>query len=211
MDEAIAGCTGAVDRLESLAQQTELDKKQAQALLRKKVVGIAYETIQTSDGSLPCLQPMSEIAGRLSVQEGAKYLEKPHGGRGVLLGGVPGVARGQVTVLGGGVVGLTGLGGADADGDGASDWAEWMAGTAATNPASRLMLVTLPAATPAAAKMILSWASADGRRYRIQASTNVSPSAFVDVVTNVPATPPLNVRTVDVQQARTFFRIQVEP
>ncbi|WP_319562546.1 alanine dehydrogenase [Marispirochaeta sp.] len=76
------------------------------ALLNSGVKGIAYETIQTDDGHLPCLTPMSEIAGRLSVQEGAKYLEKTFGGRGVLLGGVPGVERGKVAILGGGVVGL---------------------------------------------------------------------------------------------------------
>ncbi|MCM8535843.1 MAG: alanine dehydrogenase [Lentisphaeraceae bacterium] len=81
------------------------NKKLTKALLAKKVVGIAYETIQLADGSLPCLTPMSEIAGRLSVQEGAKYLEKSFGGRGVLLGGVPGVQRGKVTIIGGGVVG----------------------------------------------------------------------------------------------------------
>ena len=81
------------------------DKKLTEALLAKKIVGIAYETIQLHDGSLPCLTPMSEIAGRLSVQEGAKYLEKAFGGRGVLLGGVPGVERGKVAIIGGGVVG----------------------------------------------------------------------------------------------------------
>ena len=81
------------------------DKVLTEALLAKKVVGIAYETIQLEDGSLPCLTPMSEIAGRLSVQEGAKYLEKAFGGRGVLLGGVPGVERGRVSIIGGGVVG----------------------------------------------------------------------------------------------------------
>jgi alanine dehydrogenase len=75
-------------------------------LLKKKVKGVAYETIQTADGQLPCLKPMSEIAGRLSIQEGAKYLEKTFGGRGVLLGGVPGVKRGKVAIIGGGVVGL---------------------------------------------------------------------------------------------------------
>jgi alanine dehydrogenase len=74
-------------------------------LLEKDVIGIAYETIQLADGSLPLLIPMSEIAGRMAVQVGAHYLEKTAGGRGVLLGGVPGVYRGQVTVLGGGVVG----------------------------------------------------------------------------------------------------------
>lgn len=77
-----------------------------QALLDRGIIGIAYETIQMADGSLPCLQPMSEIAGRLSVQEGAKYLEKAFGGRGLLLGGVPGVRRGNVVIIGGGVVGL---------------------------------------------------------------------------------------------------------
>lgn len=82
------------------------DQRLTEALLRKQIIGIAYETIQLADGSLPCLQPMSEIAGRLSVQEGAKYLEKSFGGRGILLGGVPGVKRGNVAILGGGVVGL---------------------------------------------------------------------------------------------------------
>ncbi len=82
------------------------DKKLTQALLKKKIIGVAYETIQAEDGSLPCLQPMSEIAGRLAIQEGAKYLEKAFGGRGILLGGVPGVKRGNITILGGGVVGL---------------------------------------------------------------------------------------------------------
>jgi alanine dehydrogenase len=77
----------------------------AKALMERGVVAIAYETIELPDGSLPCLTPMSEIAGRLSVQEGAKYLEKEFGGRGILLGGVPGVPRGTVAILGGGVVG----------------------------------------------------------------------------------------------------------
>jgi alanine dehydrogenase len=76
-----------------------------EALLRKRVTAVAYETIQLEDGSLPCLTPMSAIAGRLAVQEGAKYLEKAYGGRGVLLGGVPGVQRGKVVIVGGGVVG----------------------------------------------------------------------------------------------------------
>ncbi len=73
-------------------------------LMERKVKAVAYETIEV-DGTLPCLKPMSEIAGRLSVQEGAKYLEKTFGGRGVLLGGVPGVPRGKVAIIGGGVVG----------------------------------------------------------------------------------------------------------
>lgn len=82
------------------------DKTQAEALMRKKVKAVAYETITDAHGHLPCLTPMSEIAGRLAVQEGAKYLEKPFGGRGVLLGGVPGVARGNVVIIGAGVVGM---------------------------------------------------------------------------------------------------------
>lgn len=77
----------------------------ALALMRQRVTAVAYETIEMPDGTLPCLVPMSAIAGRLSVQEGAKYLERPYGGRGVLLGGVPGVERGCVVVIGGGVVG----------------------------------------------------------------------------------------------------------
>jgi alanine dehydrogenase len=81
------------------------DETQTKALMKKKVKAIAYETIEEADRCLPCLTPMSEIAGRLSVQEGAKYLEKPFGGRGVLLGGVPGVPRGKVAIIGGGVVG----------------------------------------------------------------------------------------------------------
>lgn len=76
-----------------------------QALLDKKVTGIAYETIVGKNGSLPLLSPMSEIAGRMSIQVGAYYLEKPFGGKGILLGGVPGVAPGQVVIIGGGIVG----------------------------------------------------------------------------------------------------------
>jgi alanine dehydrogenase len=74
-------------------------------LLEKKVTGIAYETVKDSAGTLPLLTPMSEVAGRLSVQVGAAYLEKEHGGRGVLLGGVPGVPPGNVCIIGGGIVG----------------------------------------------------------------------------------------------------------
>lgn len=84
-----------------LAPVLELTK----ALLRQKVIGIAYETVQLEDGSLPLLTPMSEIAGRLSVHIGAYYLQKENGGSGVLLGGVPGVSAGNVTIIGGGVVG----------------------------------------------------------------------------------------------------------
>ncbi|MEI9479938.1 MAG: alanine dehydrogenase [Deltaproteobacteria bacterium] len=76
------------------------------ALLEKEVIGIAYETMQLPNGSLPLLVPMSEIAGRMAIQVGASYLEKEKGGRGVLLGGVPGVARGNVVILGAGTVGI---------------------------------------------------------------------------------------------------------
>jgi alanine dehydrogenase len=74
-------------------------------LLDAHVNGVAYETIREADGSLPLLTPMSEVAGRMSVQVGAQYLEKPSGGRGILLGGVPGVAPANVVILGGGIVG----------------------------------------------------------------------------------------------------------
>ena len=77
----------------------------AKALLEKKVAAVAYETIQTDDGQLPLLKPMSEVAGRMAVQVGAVTLEKEHGGKGILLPGVPGVRRGKVVILGGGVVG----------------------------------------------------------------------------------------------------------
>jgi alanine dehydrogenase len=80
--------------------------KLTQALLDAKVTGIAYETVQLPDGRLPLLAPMSEVAGRLSVQAGAYLLEKFNGGRGVLLGGVPGVAPAEVVIVGGGVVGM---------------------------------------------------------------------------------------------------------
>lgn len=75
-------------------------------LLDKKVTGIAYETITGRGGSLPLLSPMSEVAGRMSVQVGAFYLQKPNGGRGVLLGGVPGVLPADVAIIGGGIVGI---------------------------------------------------------------------------------------------------------
>jgi alanine dehydrogenase len=74
-------------------------------LLDSRVTGVAYETIVETDGSLPLLTPMSEVAGRMAVQVGAQYLEAPNGGRGVLLAGVPGVAPATVVILGGGVVG----------------------------------------------------------------------------------------------------------
>lgn len=75
------------------------------ALLDKKVTGIAYETVRDRAGALPLLTPMSEVAGRLSVQVGAEYLTKEHGGRGLLLGGVPGVPPASVCIIGGGIVG----------------------------------------------------------------------------------------------------------
>jgi alanine dehydrogenase len=75
------------------------------AVIDSRCVAVAYETIETEEGFLPLLSPMSEVAGRMSVQQGAKYLEREHGGRGVLLGGVPGVQPATVIVLGGGVAG----------------------------------------------------------------------------------------------------------
>ena len=81
------------------------DEPLTRALLDAKVTAVAYETIVGREGGLPCLAPMSEIAGRMAVQEGAKYLEKTYGGRGVLLAGVPGVEKGNVVILGGGNVG----------------------------------------------------------------------------------------------------------
>ncbi|PTX50882.1 alanine dehydrogenase [Melghirimyces profundicolus] len=84
-----------------LAPEPELTR----ALMENKVTAIAYETIQLDNGALPLLTPMSEVAGRMSVQIGAQFLEKPNGGKGVLLGGVPGVLPGEVVIVGGGVVG----------------------------------------------------------------------------------------------------------
>ena len=75
------------------------------AMIKSNAICCAYETVESSDRSLPLLVPMSEVAGRMAIQQGAKYLEKPQRGRGVLLGGVPGVSPGKVLVLGGGVVG----------------------------------------------------------------------------------------------------------
>jgi len=75
------------------------------AMIESGAVCLAYETVEMPDGSLPLLVPMSEVAGRMAIQEGAKFLEKPAGGRGVLLGGVPGVSPGKVLILGGGIVG----------------------------------------------------------------------------------------------------------
>jgi alanine dehydrogenase len=84
-----------------LAPEPELTRE----LAKKKVAAVAYETIENPDGTLPLLRPMSEVAGRMAVQVGATCLEKEHGGKGVLLGGVPGTRRGRVVILGGGVVG----------------------------------------------------------------------------------------------------------
>ncbi len=84
-----------------LAAERELTKQ----LIDKKVTAIAYETIQLTDGSLPLLTPMSEVAGKMATQIGAQFLEKTKGGRGILLNGIPGVPRGKVTIIGGGVVG----------------------------------------------------------------------------------------------------------
>jgi alanine dehydrogenase len=82
------------------------DKQQTDALLKGKVNAVAYETLQEKDRSLPLLAPMSQIAGRLSIQEGAKYLEKKFGGEGILLAGVPGTPKANVVILGGGTVGM---------------------------------------------------------------------------------------------------------
>ena len=81
-------------------------KQLARELVKRKVTGIAYETIELADGSLPALRPMSMVAGRMSIQVGAIYLEKERGGKGILLGGVPGVRKGKVVILGGGTVGV---------------------------------------------------------------------------------------------------------
>jgi len=81
-------------------------KELTHALIRAGSINIAYETIQKTDGSLPLLTPMSEVAGRMAIQQGAKYLEMAQGGHGVLLGGVPGVDPGMVVIIGGGIVGV---------------------------------------------------------------------------------------------------------
>ena len=81
------------------------DDQLTRKVLASGVTAIAYETLQGRNGGLPCLTPMSEVAGRMSIQEGAKYLERPQEGRGILLGGVPGVHPAEIVILGGGVVG----------------------------------------------------------------------------------------------------------
>ena len=81
------------------------DRELTEALLATGATCVAYETLADDQGRLPLLTPMSEVAGRMSIQEGAKFLERPQMGRGILLGGVPGVAPAYITILGGGVVG----------------------------------------------------------------------------------------------------------
>jgi alanine dehydrogenase len=81
------------------------DRKLTEAMLESQAICVAYETLRDANGRLPLLTPMSEVAGRMSIQQGAKYLERPQMGRGILLGGVPGVAPAHITILGGGVVG----------------------------------------------------------------------------------------------------------
>ncbi|MBQ0108662.1 MAG: alanine dehydrogenase, partial [Clostridiales bacterium] len=81
------------------------NKPLADTLIKRGVKAVAFETITDNAGNLPCLRPMSQIAGRLSIQEGAKYIEQSFGGRGILLGGVPGVERGKIVIIGGGVAG----------------------------------------------------------------------------------------------------------
>src|SRR2546430_6572565 len=92
------------------------DEALTRALIDSGIAAVAYETVETDSGALPLLAPMSEIAGRLAAQAGAYFLEKPLGGRGLLLGGVPGVAPGRVPVIGGGVVGDHSAGGAPGGG-----------------------------------------------------------------------------------------------
>ena len=83
------------------------EPEMVKALLARKIVGISYDTVQIANGSLPLLAPMSEVAGKMSVQIGAQFLEKPKGGKGILLGGVPGVPPADVAIIGGGVVGTS--------------------------------------------------------------------------------------------------------
>ena len=81
------------------------DRPLVDAMIASGATAVAYETLELDNGALPLLTPMSEVAGRMSIQEGAKYLERPQMGRGILLGGVPGVAPANITILGGGVAG----------------------------------------------------------------------------------------------------------
>ncbi|WP_335965727.1 alanine dehydrogenase [Galbibacter sp. PAP.153] len=104
-----------VDREYNLIQENQLvftyfhfasSETLTKAMITSKAICIAYETVEDADGTLPLLTPMSEVAGRMAIQQGAKYLEKPIKGRGVLLGGVPGVPPGRVLILGAGTVGI---------------------------------------------------------------------------------------------------------
>lgn len=121
IEEVYAACDMIVKVKEPIEQEYGLIKKGqvvftyfhfasseilTKAMIQSKAVCIAYETVEDNDGALPLLIPMSEVAGRMSIQQGAKYLEKPIKGRGVLLGGVPGVPPGKVLVLGAGIVGI---------------------------------------------------------------------------------------------------------
>ncbi len=81
------------------------NKELADELMKREVKAVAFETITDEQNNLPCLRPMSQIAGRLSIQEGAKYIESSYGGRGILLGGVPGVEKGSIVIIGGGIAG----------------------------------------------------------------------------------------------------------
>src|SRR5262249_39586484 len=81
------------------------DEPLTPAVMKSGITAVAYETIKDAKGTLPLLRPMREVAGRMSIQEGAKYLERPFEGRGILLGGVPGVLPANVVILGGGIVG----------------------------------------------------------------------------------------------------------
>jgi alanine dehydrogenase len=108
------------------------DKEQADFLLEREITAFAYETIQTADGSLPLLSPMSEVAGRMSIQIGATLLQKNNGGKGILLGGVPGVAPAEVVILGGGNVGIN-----------AAKMASWMGARVTVFDISRKRLMYL--------------------------------------------------------------------
>ena len=108
------------------------DKKQAAFLKEKNITAFAYETVQTEDGSLPLLSPMSEVAGRMSIQIGAALLQKNNGGKGMLLGGVPGVAPAEVVILGGGNVGIN-----------AAKMASWMGARVKVFDVSRKRLMYL--------------------------------------------------------------------
>ena len=108
------------------------DKEQAEFLRAKKITAFAYETIQTEDGDLPLLSPMSEVAGRMSIQIGAALLQKNNGGKGILMGGVPGVAPAEVVIIGGGSVGLN-----------AAKMASWMGARVTVLDISRKRLMYL--------------------------------------------------------------------